>query len=236
MAFSLKKLLFVDEGETITTQETKKERETIKFPSTNTTNAFNSTTVKTPENHILPNNAPVTQACEQHMGKLLDVYQTVLDKANMDGYDFFEFMGGILEADETGKNPLAYTMGFSMANKMDKSLTKEKLLQQSDYYETEITKAHSGYVTNGNSKKQELLSQKENENQTLTSDLNSLNEQAEAIKIQIADKQNKLSKIDEKYSPQINEVECKLIANDAAKDKIISTIELVKNGIQTNIR
>lgn len=232
----LKKLLLADYQEPVTnTQEVKKEKETIKFPS-NTTNTFNTTTVKTPESHVMPNNAPVTQACEQHMGKLLDVYQSVLDKANMDGYDFFEFMGGILEADETGKNPLAYTMGFSMATKMSKSVTKDSLLQQADYYETEINKAHSGYVTNGNTKKQELLNQKENENQTLISDLNNLNEQLEAIKVQIADKQNKLNNIENKYSPQINEVECKLIANDAAKDKIISTIELVKNGIQTNIK
>ncbi len=238
MSSLLKKLFLKEEFlEKETTTPTQEKKETVKFPLTNSNNmVFNNTTTKTPETHILPNNTPLTQACEQHMDKLIDVYQKAFDNLNMDGYDFYEFMDGILTADETGKNPLAYTMQYSMISKMDKTLTKEKLAGQADYYEVELKKAYDKFVLDGKTKKEKLLNDKVTENSTLTSDLDLLNQQLESLKIQILDKQTKLSNIDNKYLPQLNEVDCKLIANDAAKDKIISTIELIKNGILTNIK
>ena len=61
-------------------------------------------------------------------------------------------------------------------------------------------------------------------------------QQFEAIQIQIKDKENKLSMIDNKYQPKISEYESKLLANDFAKNKIVSTIETVKQGINQNIK
>lgn len=235
---SILKKLFLKEEELVT-EKKEATKETMKFPSSDSpqnNTVFNNNAVKTPENHVLPKDTQLTQACEQHMGKLLDVYQKAFDNLNMQGYDFYEFLDAIISADETGKNPLAYTMAFSMATKMDKSITKDSLSKQADYYITEINKAHMKFVADGNTKKTELIGQKDNESKSLSSDLDMLNQQLESIKIQIDDKKNKLSKMDDKYQPQINEVDCKLIANDAAKDKIVSVIQTVKNGVETNIK
>mgnify|MGYP001574645328 FL=1 len=230
----LKKLLIKEEfleKETPVKEVKKESNSTLKFPSSNTT-----TISKTPENHILPKGELLTQSCEQHMDKLLDVYQKAFDKLNKDGYDFYEYMDGVFTVDETGSNPMAHTMQFKMAKNTNPSVTKDSLLTDAEYYKTEINKTCDGYVINGNNKKQELLNQKTEENNSLTNELSMLQQQAESIKIQIEDKQNKLSKIDDKYLPQLNEVDCKLIANEAAKNKIISTIDLIKTGIETNIK
>jgi hypothetical protein len=50
-----------------------------------------------------------------------------------------------------------------------------------------------------------------------------------------AEKQAALAGIDAKYSPQITEVECKLMANDMARDRIIGTIQQVVTGINQNL-
>jgi hypothetical protein len=49
-------------------------------------------------------------------------------------------------------NPI-YTMAFTMANTMDKLVTKVSLISQSDFYISEITKQYDGFVSKGNLKK-----------------------------------------------------------------------------------
>jgi beta-xylosidase len=52
-----------------------------------------------------------------------------------------------------------------------------------------ITKQYDGFVSKGNLKKEELEQQKTNENQSLVSELNTMREQLEAIKVQINDRE-----------------------------------------------
>jgi hypothetical protein len=43
--------------------------------------------------------------------------------------------------------------GFTMANTMDKLVTKVSLISQSDFYISEITKQYDGFVSKGNLKR-----------------------------------------------------------------------------------
>jgi predicted nucleic acid-binding Zn-ribbon protein len=80
-----------------------------------------------------------------------------------------------------------------------------------------------------------LLSTKENERSQLSSELDGLKMQMEAISNQIVSKQSSLSEIDNKYANELTEVDCKLMANDVAKDKILSSINAVKQGLTNNL-
>ena len=91
-------------------------------------------------------------------------------------------------------------------------------------------------VANGNAKKQEIINQKETENQSLTAELQALQQQLININMQIQTKQNLLSDVNNKYQPKISEIDFKLQANDVAKDKIVSSINKVKNGINNNLK
>ena len=42
-------------------------------------------------------------------------------------------------------------------------------------------------------------------------------------------------RIDNKYANELTEVDCKLMANDVAKDKILSSINAVKQGLTNNL-
>ena len=183
-----------------------------------------------------PTTMPVvnTEVSNEHLQKAIDVYQRGFESLNQDGYDFYEYYQAVVHGGVD--NPQIHSMAFAMGVAMNKSISKEKLLQQSDFYTSSINNVYNENVAKGNAKKEELVNQKTNENQNLINELNSLQQQLEAINIQISDRKNKLNAIDGKYAPLISETESKIGANDIAKNQLIESIELVKTGIINNLK
>ena len=228
--------LFVN-GEGNPTNETKKEepkQETTKFPNvgsvTNTiSNVFNfpTQTQQTPT-------FTGAQVSTEHLEKAQEIYQKGFDSLNQNGYDFYEFYQAVVHGGVD--NPQIYSMAYAMGYGMDKTISKDKLLQQADFYLNEIRKVYTDNVSKGEGKKQSLLAQKNSENQALSNELELMRQQMEAFKLQIQDRENKLSAIDGKYQPQIADVDSKLSANEAANAQIVQSIQQVKNGIINNLK
>ncbi len=226
---SFKSLFFTDANEPA--EKTTKTAEPAKFP-TATPVTFPTSTAPTPTpvaNIPLESNP----SCAPHMTKIMEMYEKGFESLNKPGYDFFEYFKSVVSAG--ADNPAVYPMAFSMATAMDASVTKEALLNHSDFYVTEITKVYNDYVSKGNTKKQSILAEKDSENLSLSTDLQTLESQLTIIQNQITETKLKLTNINIKYEPQITEVDCKLMANNVAKDKIINSINKVRNGINTNI-
>ena len=195
-------------------------------------NSFGFNKVETPKvETTFKSNPSVSQ---EQILNAVQIYQNGFDSLNQQGYDFYEFYQAILSAGV--ENQQVYPMALAMASAMDKTITKDKLVEQSRFYVAEIKKVYDDFVSKGNQKKQELTNQKNEENRLLVNDLNSFHEQMEMLKTQIADRERKISEIDGKYSPKIAEIDEKLMANDMAKDKIVKSIEQVQQGILNNIR
>ena len=204
-----------------------------KFPTAETTvptSSFSFPTTPTPT----PTPTYTPSVSQEHLNNALDVYQKGFDSLNQPGYDFYEYYQAVMNAGVD--NPQIYQMAFMMGSGMDKTITKDKLVEQSNFYITEINKVYNDYVAKGNVKKQETIDQKTNENQSLVGELDLMRQQMEALKTQIADRETKLQAIDGKYGPKLQEIEGKLAANDMAKNKIIQSIEQVKNGIVNNLK
>jgi hypothetical protein len=184
-----------------------------------------------------PTPTPTYQASNvsnEVLAKTLEMYEAGFDSLNQPGYDFYEFFKSVMAGGID--NPAIYAMAFQMGSVMDKTITKDKLLMQSDFYISEINKVYNDYVTKGNGKRQEVINQKNHENESLVGELNLMKQQLEQLQIQITDRENKLSVIDSKYGPMLSEVESKIAANDLAKQKIVGSIEQVKNGIINNLK
>ena len=232
-----KDLFIVDENSTDKPTETAKpSASTTKFPTAvteaPTTSTYNFPIAET----ITPTftTAPVSTPSSEYLDKALEVYQKGFDSLNQPGFDFYEFYQSV--ASGGIDNPQVYAMAFQMASAMDKSITKSSLLQQGDFYLSEIQKVYEDFVSKGQAKKQEVEGLKANENQSLTNELNDMTHQLEALKTQIEDRTRKLSAIDSKYNPQLSEIDSKLAANTTAKDRILGSIQRVKLGIQTNVK
>lgn len=210
------------------TQEKPVENTQTKFP-TNTNNTFPTYTAPT-----TPVQFNSSQVPQEYLAKAIEVYKSGFDSLNQNGYDFYEFYQAITQGGVN--NPQIYPMAFTMANAMDKSVTKDKLIQTADFYLSEINKVYNDYVAKGNGKKQDLITQKNNENQALVTELSMMEQQLEALKTQIQDRQNKLNAIGGKYEPMISDVDNKIVANETAKNQIVQSIEQVKSGIINNLK
>jgi hypothetical protein len=201
-----------------------------KFPESGYVAAQSSVTM--PTSVVMP---PQTNlSCEPYLATVLEVYDNGFEKLNQPGYDFFEFYKAVTSAGID--NPSVYQMAITMAQTMDKNVSKDNLVSQSDFYVNEIMKVHSQYVEGGTKKRQELLSKKESEKKQLETDLASLKMQLEAITNQINLTNSNLMGIDNKYASDLTEVDCKLMANDVAKDRILVSIEKVKQGLINNVK
>ncbi len=233
----LKDLFIVDENainKPSIPEPVKKENTLTKFPTAPTSSA----PAETPSFSVPTQSvafAPISsQVPNDYIEKALDVYEKGFESLNQPGFDFYEFFQSV--AHGGADNPQVYAMAFQIASGMDKTITKDKLVQQADFYLTEIDKVYQEYVTKGNGKKQEALTLKDNENKNLVGELESMKQQLAALQIQIDDRQRKLGDIDTKYGPQLSEIENKISANNIANQKIVESIQHVKTGIISNLK
>jgi len=172
-----------------------------------------------------------TQVGNPFMDKIIEVYDKRFEALNQPGYDFFEFYQSVSEMGID--NPQVYTMGLGMAVRMDKSVTKETLLEQADFYIKEIDNIHTTFDTDGNLKAAAIATQKETDTRNLTTDIQSLTEQISTLQTQLGNKTAELATIDSKFDPELNEIKLKLAANDMAKEHITTSLVKVKNNLST---
>ena len=234
MAFEFKDLIFKKE-EGNEKKENKDVQKTFKskFPVQENSGSSTPTSVAVPPTAVSAPITPDNPACAPHLDKIMALYEKGFDELNMDGYDFYEYSKGVIGVGIN--NPAAYTMALTMAKTMDSSVSKDSLLNQSQFYINEINKVHSQYVANGKSKSEEALKFKGQEEGALTAELSNINNELERLTQLKLSKEEELRNIDAKYSPQITDIQCKLMANDIAKERIIGSIQQVVTGINNNL-
>ncbi len=231
--------LFINSDVSEKSKNTEVKKETIKFPvlDSQVEDIFAAKTSSPTFPTFPQTSAPVQSVpvSNDHLTKFTEMYHNGFIGLNQPSYDFYEFYQAIMNSGGID-NPQMYAMAMTMGTSMDKTNSKDRLLSQADFYLNEINKVYNQYVTTGNNKRQDLITQKANEADSLQNDLVNLRGQLEAIENQIKSKESNLSLIDNKYSPLIGELESKLKANEIAKQSIASSIERVKTGISTHIK
>src|SRR5690348_1564667 len=91
-----------------------------------------------------------SQTSNPHLESVIGMYQKGFDSLNMPGPDFFEFFKTIMKSG--ADNKAAYTVAFDFIHGMDSSLTKDKLIEQANFYVNEITKVHADTASKGSAK------------------------------------------------------------------------------------
>lgn len=190
------------------------------------------------EKTVLPFN-PVTNA-KSDASIIEDFVQrlhNLINQNNQSGFDFVEFTESLFE--ET-QNPDAgvYRTVFRIAQKMDTSLTAQKLIQSADYYKNLVQTAADNEIAKGNTKMGELNSLKETEKSNLTASLasirdqiNQLNQQINSLQQKSNEASNNLMQIDEKYNSQFQDIAIKLDAIKQAKEQVMVSIVDIQAGI-----
>ena len=205
-----------------------------KFPSSGPVNETKTATpVAQQSTATMEPITPENPACAPHLEKIMKLYEDGFNGLNMAGYDFFEYFQAVVQT--AINNPAMYGMALTMAKAMDPTVSKQSLISQSEFYVTEINKVYQHYVENGTTKRKSALEAKGSEETSLTNELNGINSEIARLTQLKAQKESELATIDNKYSPQITEIECKLMANDIARERILASIKTVVDGINNNL-
>ena len=168
--------------------------------------------------------------------------QDLIDQNNQPGFDFLEFTQTLFEE---SKNPDAscFKMVFRIAQKMDKTLTPDKLLQSSSFYKTLVQQTADSEINKGHNKIIALQSDKDKEAQSLQqaqanaqAQIQKLNEQILDLQNQANAAANQLSAIDQKYNDQFIDIDTKVNAITTAKEQVISSIVDIESGIKNNLK
>ncbi len=160
------------------------------------------------------------------------MYESGFNSLNQPGYDFYEFFKAIKAV---GTNePSIYKMALTMAKSVDTKVSKKTLLSEADFYIKEIEKVHKQYQSQGAKKKNQILSNQKTQKTTLSSEISALEKNLLEIQNQISVKNNQLQSLDNS-STDLSDIDQKIMANDAAKSKILETIVTVVDGIKNNL-
>lgn len=209
------KSLFINEEEQ--NQNKNVETNSASFPQIN----------KFPDSDTNPN--PTNTSSNVFLPEILEVYQKGFEGLNSQGFDFFEMYKSVNAVGVT--NPQSYQMAFTMGKTINPDLTKEFLLDKAKYYLSEIEKVYEKYNITGNAKKSDLNLKINEDKKKLTKEITNLETQIITLQKELETKKIELSKVDSDNAQEFSELQLKIEANNAAKQKIQESINIVVTGI-----
>ena len=210
---------------------------------------FRDAEVGTPEKQI-QEAAPISNKIQQAPAvvpeqSLVDDFvkrlQNLINQNNKPGFDFLEFTESLFE-EKQNPGPEVYKTVFRIAQKIDKALTPNRLLESSMYYKDLVQQTAETEIDKGESKKQGLLSDKDTERTSLDSSIRDtrtkiqqLTRQIQELQNQDIDLSNQLLAIDQKYGSQLIDIDRKISAIRNAKEQVLVSIVDVEAGIKMNL-
>ncbi|MBB6369325.1 hypothetical protein [Chryseobacterium shigense] len=164
------------------------------------------------------------------INEILDVYQKGFDSLNNEGFDFYELYKSVHAVGIN--NPQSYQMAFAMGKSLRPEISKEFLLDKSQYYISEIEKVFQNYDVIGNSKQKELSNSIVQKKENLSKQIADLQAQITKLQNDLQIKNMELERIDIDNKQMFLEIQQKIEANNLAKQKILESINTVVAGIK----
>jgi hypothetical protein len=185
--------------------------------------------------------APVGIKDQSLVEDFVERLQNLINNNNQPGFDFLEFTESLFE-EKQNPGPEVYKTVFRIAQKIDKSLTSSRLVGSAMFYKDLVQRAAESEINKGNSKKQELQSEKDTERSNLDNGLKETRSKIQQLTRQIQELQNQelnlnnqLSAIDHKYENRFIDLDRKLGAIRDAKEQVIVSIVDIEAGIKSNL-
>lgn len=161
--------------------------------------------------------------------EIFEVYDKGFESLNEPDFDFFELYKSVLVVGVT--NPQSYQMAFTMGKSINSDLTKDFLLQKANFYISEIEKVYEKYNVVGKAKKQELDNNITKDKYNLSKSITDLEANILQLQKELEGKKMDLQKMDPANRKELTEIQLKIEANDLAKEKLLSSINIVVTGI-----
>ncbi len=125
--------------------------------------------------------------------------QKLINQNNQPGFDFLEFTESLFE-EKQNPTPEVYKTVFRIAQKIDKSLTPQRLLDSAMFYKDLVQRTAETEINKGVSKKQGLQSEKDNEKTNLDNGLKDTRTKIQQLTRQIQELQNQEARFEQPAS------------------------------------
>ena len=167
--------------------------------------------------------------------------QNLINQNNQPGFDFLEFTESLFEENQNPGSEVFKTV-FRIAQKIDKSLTPDRLLESAMFYKNLVQSTVQQEISKGDAKKRGLQTEKDTERNNLDNSLKDTSTKIQQLSKQIQELQNQeltlnnqLSAIDQKYNRQFIDIDRKIIAIRNASEQVLVSIVDIEAGIKSNL-
>lgn len=221
---SLKKLIFEDSAETTDSMQDRQQtspQASAKAPEPVT----NQPQVNLKENVTVIGVTDVKQMKVKVLG--------ILEKMNEPGLDFFEVWNAAAEMGSIDATTIK--AAFTSLKYVEKDLNKQKLLTTGRNYATELKKVIDQESSQKQQQKQNIENSLVDEKDSLVNEIKSIEQNIADLKAKLQTKEQDLKSINAKYDPQLNDIDQKIALGNAAVNEVIADIEKALNIIETNI-
>jgi hypothetical protein len=162
----------------------------------------------------------------------LRIYQ-LLESLNKPGYDFFEVWNAAIEMGEANSSNIK--AAFTSLRYVDKSLSKQKLLDTGNYYISSLKKVLDTETAKRQEEKDKLIQQKEQDKANLIAEISDIEQQIVALQNKLADKKLQSESVNEKYKLPVEIIEEKIGNGHLSVNSVLNEMQQVVAIIQKEI-
>lgn len=219
---SLKKLIFEDGPEPFVPE--------VKQTITPTPAKTGEVVTNNPQTNLTQNTSDLPPADVKQMKlKVLEI----LERINEPGLDFFEVWNAAAEMGSV--NAGSIKAAFTSLKYVDKTLDKDKLVRTGESYAAELQKVIDKESNQKQLQKESIEQNQVAEKASLTAEIQRLEQNMEELRERLSARQKELKEINNKYEPQLKDIDAKIAVGRTAVAEVITDIKNALNIIQTNI-
>lgn len=157
----------------------------------------------------------------------------ILERINEPGLDFFEVWNAAAEMGSV--NAGSIKAAFTSLKYVDKTLDKDKLVRTGESYAAELQKVIDKESNQKQLQKESIEQNQVAEKASLTAEIQRLEQNMEELRERLSARQKELKEINNKYEPQLKDIDAKIAVGKTAVAEVITDIKNALNIIQTNI-
>lgn len=219
---SLKKLIFEDSPEPFVPE--------LKQTVTPAPAKTGEVVTNNPQTNLTQNTSDLPPADVKQMKlKVLEI----LERINEPGLDFFEVWNAAAEMGSV--NAGSIKAAFTSLKYVDKTLDKDKLVRTGENYAAELQKVIDKESNQKQLQKESIEQNQVAEKASLTAEIQRLEQNMEELRERLGARQKELKEINNKYEPQLKDIDAKIAIGKTAVAEVITDIKNALNIIQTNI-
>jgi hypothetical protein len=203
-------------------------------PESITPNVAASGPVSAPANATVTSLNPTSSFTGNAQKDMIAKVHALVDNMNKPGIDFLELwdaaeaMGGV---NQTSISNAFTALKIASGN----TLTKQTIISTGESYCTELQNAINSDVQGKQAQKNQLVAQQQNDQSSLTAEVDAITKQIQDLQNTLAAKKSQLESLARNYAPKIQDIDAKISNGQSAVQVVLQEMNQVLALVKTSI-